>query len=86
MKRLLNVDEGWLAGIQNCPPQGNLGGGVDEVVEGSEGELQYFLLFQTFRGVVMEAREEHPVNGAEGVRGGQFIARLRAILVAGSMR
>ena len=33
MKRLLNVDEGWLAGIQNCPPQGNLGGGVDEVVD-----------------------------------------------------
>ena len=59
---------------------------VDEVVEGSEGELQYFLLFQTFRGVVMEAREEHPVNGAEGVGGGQFIARLRATLVAGSMR
>ena len=52
MKRLLNVDEGWLAGIQNCPPQGNLGGGVDEVVEGSEGELQYFLLFQTCRCVV----------------------------------
>ena len=33
MKRLLNVDDGWLAGIQNCPPQGNLGGGVDEVVD-----------------------------------------------------
>ena len=33
MKRLLNVDEGWLAGIQNCPPQGNPGGGVDEVVD-----------------------------------------------------
>ena len=33
MKRLLNVDEGWLAGIQNCPPQGNLGGGVDEVFD-----------------------------------------------------
>ena len=33
MKRLLNVDEGWLAGIQNCPPQGNLGGGVDVVVD-----------------------------------------------------
>ena len=33
MKRLLNVDEEWLAGIQNCPPQGNLGGGVDEVVD-----------------------------------------------------
>ena len=31
MKKLLNVDDGWLAGIQNCPPQGNLGGGVDEV-------------------------------------------------------
>ena len=82
MKRLLNVDEGWLAGIQNCPPQGNLGGGVDEVVEGSEGEFQYFLLFQTFRG----SDEAHPVNGAVGVRGRQFIARLRAILVAGSMR
>ena len=33
MKRLLNVDDGWLAGIQNCPPQGNLGGGVDEVFD-----------------------------------------------------
>ena len=33
MKRLLNVDEEWLAGIQNCPPQGNLGGGVDEVLD-----------------------------------------------------
>ena len=33
MKRLLNVDEGWLAGWRNCPPQGNLGGGVDEVVD-----------------------------------------------------
>ena len=33
MKRLLNVDDGWLAGIQNCPPQGNLGGGVDEVLD-----------------------------------------------------
>ena len=31
MKKLLNVDDGWLAWIQNCPPQGNLGGGVDEV-------------------------------------------------------
>ena len=66
MKRLLNVDERWLAGWRNCPPQGNLGRGVDEVVEGGEGELQYFLLFQTFRGVVIEAREEHPVNGAGG--------------------
>ena len=33
MKRLLNVDEGWLAWVQNCPPQGNLGGGVDEVFD-----------------------------------------------------
>ena len=33
MKRLLNVDEGWLAGFQNCPPQGNPGGGVDEVLD-----------------------------------------------------
>ena len=33
MKRLLNVDDGWLAGIQNCPPQGNRGGGVDEVLD-----------------------------------------------------
>ena len=33
MKRLLNVDDGWLAGIQNCPPQGNLGGGVDGVFD-----------------------------------------------------
>ena len=30
--------------------------------------------------VVIEAGEEHPVNGAAGVRGGQFIARLRALL------
>ena len=42
--------------------------------------MQYFLLFQTFRGMVMGAGEEHPVNGAAGVRGGQFIARLRALL------
>ena len=28
MKRLLNVDDEWLAGIQNCPPQGNHGGGL----------------------------------------------------------
>ena len=33
MKRLLNVDDGWLAWVQNCPPQGNLGGGVDEVFD-----------------------------------------------------
>ena len=39
MKRLLNVDEEWLAGNQNCPPQGNLGGGVDEVVERQRGKL-----------------------------------------------
>ena len=30
---VLNVDEGWLAGFQNCPPQGNPGGRVDEVVD-----------------------------------------------------
>ena len=30
---VLNVDEGWLAGFQNCPPQGNPGGGVDEVLD-----------------------------------------------------
>ena len=29
----MNVDEGWLAGFQNCPPQGNPGGGVDEVLD-----------------------------------------------------
>ena len=33
MKRLLNVDDGWLAWVTNCPPQGNLGGGVDEVFQ-----------------------------------------------------
>ena len=26
------------------------------------------------------ARKEHPANGAAGVRGGRFIARLRALL------
>ena len=24
----LMIDEGWLAGFQNCPPQGNPGGGL----------------------------------------------------------
>ena len=33
MKRLLNVDDEWLAWVQNCLPQGNLGGGVDEVFD-----------------------------------------------------
>ena len=33
MKRLLNIDNGWLAWVQNCPPQGNLGGGVDGVFD-----------------------------------------------------
>ena len=33
MKKLLNLDDGWLAWIQNFPPQGNLGGGVDEVFD-----------------------------------------------------
>ena len=33
MKRLLNVDDGWLAWVPNCPPQGNLGGGVDGVFD-----------------------------------------------------
>ena len=31
-------------------------------------------------GVMMGAGEGHPVNRATGVRGGQFIARLRALL------
>ena len=43
-------------------------------------DLHYFLLFQTFRGVVVGAGSQHPVNEAAGVRGGQFIARLRALL------
>ena len=30
---LLNVDDGWLAWSQNCPPQGNLGGGVGEAFD-----------------------------------------------------
>ena len=30
---LLNVDEGWLAWVTNCLPQGNLGSGVDEVFD-----------------------------------------------------
>ena len=29
----MNVDEGWLAGFQNCPPQGNPGGGVGEIFD-----------------------------------------------------
>ena len=33
MKKLLNIDDGWLAGFPNCPPQGNPGGGVDVVVD-----------------------------------------------------
>ena len=33
MKRLLNVDDGWLDWVPNCPPQGNLGGWVDGVLD-----------------------------------------------------
>ena len=72
MKRLLNVDDGWLAGIQNCPPQGNLGGGVDEVLDLEAvarrwlGEPSVLTKEQHEGRVVIEAREEHPVNGAGG--------------------
>ena len=36
--------------------------------------------FPNIQGKVTGAGEGHPVNRAAGVRGGQFVARLRALL------
>ena len=53
----MNVDEGWLAGFQNCPPQGNPGGGVDEVVD-LEAVARRWLVKPS-----VLTKEEHEGNG-----------------------